>query len=290
MGPLRPQSWRTVILENDALQLIFLPELGGRLYQITDKTSGQPILYNNPIIKPTHWGPLEMNWWLAAGGMEWDFPVEEHGYAWAMPWDTVTKTAGDGSAEITLTYRDRATQLIAEVSVVLPPTGRTFSITLTLSNPTDAPATGQLWTCAAFAAGPGMQMDFPATDVLVHSVGPSEELELTVGEVIPWQPDMGAWGRWRDWFSIFAAPVTAGTIDIWGAGDGPGARRNFDPATAPGLKLFTWGTETDTTEFEGSPYFEIWGGLTPDFETFITLPPGQKRQWTETWTIIANDE
>jgi hypothetical protein len=32
-----------------------------------------------------------MNWWLAVGGMEWAFPVEEHGYAWGMIWKIDTR-------------------------------------------------------------------------------------------------------------------------------------------------------------------------------------------------------
>ena len=53
--------------------MTILPELGGRVYQLIYKTTGNNELYQNPVIKPTHWGPLkrEENWWLAVGGIEW---------------------------------------------------------------------------------------------------------------------------------------------------------------------------------------------------------------------------
>lgn len=79
---LRP--FRAVILENAYLQLTILPGLGGRIYECIFKPTGQNIFYRNEVLKPTSWGPLtrEQNWWLAAGGMEWAFPVDEHGYEW----------------------------------------------------------------------------------------------------------------------------------------------------------------------------------------------------------------
>lgn len=287
LGPARPKPYRAVILENEALRLTFLPELGGRLYQITDKVAHQDVLYNNPVIKPTHWGPPEMNWWLAAGGMEWAFPVEEHGYAWAMPWFMTATSADDGSARATLTFQDRVTNLAAEVSIVLPATGRTFALTLTLANPGDEPATGQFWVNTALPAGPVMRVDLPATEVEVHSAGASEE--VVAGQVLPWEAEMGEWGRWQTWFSAFAAPVTSGSVAMWGPDGRPGLRRTFNPETTPGLKLFIWGPEANTVEFEGHFYYEVWGGLTPDFDTFITLAPGDKRQWSEEWTILEGD-
>ena len=284
MGPARPKSYRAVILENDALRLVFLPELGGRLYQVVDKETGQNLLYNNPVVKPTRWGPPEMTWWLAVGGMEWAFPVEEHGYAWGMPWQVATSTGSDGEAIATLSYHDPVTKLAAEVVVTLPAGGKSFTVAPTLVNEGDEVTTGQLWVNAALPAGPGMRVNLPAATVKVHSAGRPEGVEA--GQVLPWEAGMGEWGRWRTWFGAFAAPATSGVVEVWGAGDGPGLRREFEPATAPGVKMFTWGPEADTAEFEGSPYVEVWGGLTPDFDTVIALAPGESRGWSETWTVM----
>ena len=74
-----PRYYTGLVMENEWLALTILPELGGRLYGITVKATGEQLLYQNPVIKPTHWGPLEQGWWLAAGGREWCLPVGEHG-------------------------------------------------------------------------------------------------------------------------------------------------------------------------------------------------------------------
>ena len=46
------RTYRTVVLENEYLRLTFLPELGGKVHEVIDKTTGQPMFYVNHVIKP----------------------------------------------------------------------------------------------------------------------------------------------------------------------------------------------------------------------------------------------
>jgi len=64
------RAFKVVSLENELLHMSFLPELGGRLYQVLFKPTNQSLFYNNPVITPSHFGPFDdkQNWWLAAGG------------------------------------------------------------------------------------------------------------------------------------------------------------------------------------------------------------------------------
>jgi len=65
-----PQTYQVLVLRNEYLQLTLLPALGGRIYQCRYLPTGQDLLYNNRVIKPTHWGPADQGWWLAVGGIE----------------------------------------------------------------------------------------------------------------------------------------------------------------------------------------------------------------------------
>ncbi len=98
-----PVAYELLVLENDYLLVTLLPQLGGRVYRMIYKPTGHNELYQNPVIKPTHWGPPQQGWWLAAGGLEWCLPVDEHGYEWGQPWSwsAITSTAG-----VTVTLRD----------------------------------------------------------------------------------------------------------------------------------------------------------------------------------------
>jgi len=46
------KSYRVVCLENRYLKVVVLPELGGHVYSLYDKTAGQEMLYSNGVIKP----------------------------------------------------------------------------------------------------------------------------------------------------------------------------------------------------------------------------------------------
>ena len=152
-GPhAEPHAYTTVVAENDWLRLTFLPELGGRLYGITDKATGSELLYQNPVIKPTRWGPPEMSWWPAAGGIEWCLPVEEHGYEAAVPWGYSVATAA-GGATMTLWDTAATDRIRARVVVFLPNDQAAFTITQRLENPTAAPVTLKYWQNAMLAPG-----------------------------------------------------------------------------------------------------------------------------------------
>ena len=138
-----PHDYTALVVENAWLRLTFLPELGGRLYGVTDKATGEELLYQNPVIKPTHWGPPEQGWWLAAGGIEWCLPVEEHGYEWGVPWNYSVSTTAEG-ATVTLWDTTADDRVRAQISVHLPADQAAFTITPRLENPTGAPVTLQV--------------------------------------------------------------------------------------------------------------------------------------------------
>lgn len=51
---LHDKHLQTAILENDFLKATFLPELGGRLWSLIDKTTGENLLYTNDVIRPSN--------------------------------------------------------------------------------------------------------------------------------------------------------------------------------------------------------------------------------------------
>jgi hypothetical protein len=46
------RAWRAIFLENEYLQVMLLPEIGGRIHAILDKTNGYDAIYRQEVIKP----------------------------------------------------------------------------------------------------------------------------------------------------------------------------------------------------------------------------------------------
>ena len=66
---------QTAVLENDFLRAVFLPEYGGRLWELWDKTTGRNLLYTNDVIQ---FGNLAIrNAWFS-GGVEWNVGIIGH--------------------------------------------------------------------------------------------------------------------------------------------------------------------------------------------------------------------
>ena len=68
------RSYDAVILENEYVQVVILPQIGGRLHGALDKTNGYRWIYWQPTIKP---GLISMTGAWISGGIEWNFP---HGH------------------------------------------------------------------------------------------------------------------------------------------------------------------------------------------------------------------
>jgi hypothetical protein len=297
----QPRTYKAVVLENRYLQLVLLPELGGRLYKCVLKSSGENIFYQNAVLKPSYWGPLsrDENWWLAAGGMEWALPVQEHGYEWGQFWaydveqlaDAVSVIVSDKTAE----ERYQNDRLWAEIRVTLPEDRSYFVVEPRLVNPTSQSVAFQFWINAALTLGstsasPGTEFIYPTESMVVHSTSDSS----LPGErqAMPWPVvngrDLSWYGNWSNWLGVFVPDVRQGYVGAYNHDTGLGIARVFAPQLAPGLKLFAFGSNFPARgEYtdDGSDYFEMWGGPCKTFwpEDDIVLGPGQSLQWSETW-------
>ena len=294
-----PQSYELLVVENDYLKLTFLPELGGRLYQVIFKPTGHNELYQNSVIKPNHWGPPEQGWWLAAGGIEWGLPVEEHGYQWGVPWSYETVGAADG---ITVTLRDSAApdRLRAVVTVYLPADRAYYTVRPRVENVRGNTLDYKYWTNAMLAPGPAntlspeLRFIYPVDEVTVHSTGDS----ALPGEHQPmsWPEyggrDMSRLGNWQEWLGFFERPVAQGDFTaVYDPVVDEGMVRVFPSDQARGAKGFAFGWEralpASMWTDDGSYYAEMHGGVAPTFWDSASLAAGTSHEWVETWYPAA---
>ncbi len=305
-GRVEDRTFTLIVLENDYLKLTILPELGGRIYQAIFKPTGNNMFYQNPVLKPSPWGPPEMGWWLAAGGMEWGLPVEEHGYEWGTPWgyeisDTADTLTGTGGVTVTVWDTDASDRLRARVAITLRDGEALFRVTPAIENPTDHPIDYKFWLNAMLAPGPAnapsedLRIIVPTDQVTVHSTG--DPRLPGPGDAMSWPEyngvDWSRLGEWRQWFGFFQRPQAAGDFQaVYDEGYDEGVVRTYDSRVAQGAKFFAfgWGTEAiqpDLYTDDRSAYVEMHGGVAPTFADTRRLEPGPRITWTEQWYPVA---
>lgn len=306
-GP-RPaaKTYRLLLLENRYLRLGILPDLGGRIYECTFKPTGNNEFYSNPVVKPTRWGPPNppypegANWWLATGGLEWGFPVEEHGYEFSRPWGFDHTTLPDGGVIVTLFTRGGPQNPYAVVDIILSPEDAYFTLRPRVINPTGGTFRFKWWHNAMLAPGaankpgPDLRFIFPASQVTVHSTG--DPALPGADQAMPWPVvggrDLSRLGNWAQWLGAFQRPAAQGNyVGVYDSTADEGMIRVYPSDIARGAKLFGMGWSDpivpDNWTDDGSGYVELHGGLRPTFDDWYELAPGREVGWSETWYPVA---
>ena len=300
-----PKTYRKVVLENTYLRLSILPDLGGRLYECVFKPTGNNEFYSNPVIKPTKWGPgnppypAGANWWLAAGGMEWGFPVEEHGYEWATSWGQDHATLPDGSVMVSVFTRDPK-RPYAVVDIILPPDTAYFIVRPRIRNSWGSTFRFKWWhdamlaPGAANAPGPDLRFIMPASEMTVHSTGDASL--PAAGQPLSWPiyqgRDLSRLGNWNQYLGFFERPSAQnGFMGVYDPVADEGMVRVYPSDEARGAKVFAmgWNSPPDWSNWtdDGSGYVELQSGLAPTFDDWYELPPGGEVTWSEVWYPVA---
>ncbi len=298
-----PQTLRAVTLENEFLRLSVLPDLGGRLIECFYKPTGRQLFYRNPTLKPSPWGPPQRNGlvagWLAAGGVEWGIPVEEHGYAWGSRWGYDTPQPSSDEATITV-FQEPKGRLQISVDITLRAGEAAFSLRTRLTNPGQEATTFKYWLNAMLAPGgrnrPGPELRFilPGDAVTVHSTGDASL--PAAGQPLSWPMyqgrDLSRLGNWRQYLGFFARPIAnAGFMGVYDLAADEGLARVFPADVMQGAKFFAlgWSDPLPANLYtdDGSSYVEMHGGLAPTFDDAISLGAGETIYWEETWFPVA---
>ena len=90
---LKEMEIHTAVLENRYLKAVFLPEFGGRLWELWDKYTGRNLLYTNDILQFSNLAVR--NAWFS-GGVEWNIGIIGHNPFTTEPLYTAQTVNEDG--------------------------------------------------------------------------------------------------------------------------------------------------------------------------------------------------
>jgi tetratricopeptide (TPR) repeat protein len=152
-----PRPWQAVWLENQYLRVLVLPELGGRVHALEDRTNGYDLIYRQPVIKPALVG-LAGPW--VSGGIEFNWP-QHHRPATFLPVDTALERHPDGSVTLWCSDHDPMARMKGMHGVCLHPGRAVLELKVRAYNRTAFTQTFLWWANVATRVHEAYQSFFP---------------------------------------------------------------------------------------------------------------------------------
>jgi tetratricopeptide (TPR) repeat protein len=289
-----PQAWRAVRLENEYLQVVVLPEIGGRIFTALDKTNGYDFFYRQHVIKPALIGMAGA--WIS-GGVEWNV-FHHHRVTSFMPVECTFQEHPDGSKTVWIGETELRHRMRWVIGLTLRPGRSTLEATLRFFNRTDLPHSFLYFANPAVAVNDRYQVIFPPRTEWAASHTKDQFVDWPVGR----RGYNGVDYRGVDlsWIrnhpkpnSFFAWNTEDSFIAGYDHGRKAGVMHVADPRIVPGKKLWQWGMgptgrmwERILTDADG-PYAEImvgaWSDNQPDYSW---IQPGEVKTFTQVWYPI----
>lgn len=295
-------TFPALVLENDHVRATILPSLGGRLYSLIHKPSGQELLYRNPVFQPANLA-LRNAWF--AGGVEWNVGSTGHWTGTCAPMHAARVEGPDGTPILRLWELERTRNLITQLDFWLPADSEFLYVGVRLQNPSDAEVPAYWWSNIAveqsaetrvlvpadqawrfgYAANPapgapagGRRLDligvpdFDGIDLtypMQHPRAVDFFFEPIAGEG-PWIASVDAEGNGLAQAST--ARLRGRKLFVWGVGAGG---RRWQEWLAPGLS--------------GGGYAEIQAGLARTQLEHLKLPAATSWHWLEAYGRVSVD-
>jgi len=274
------RTYKALFLENEYLKITCLPELGGRLHSVFDKTEGQEMFHLNNVIKPSM---IAMRGAFISGGVEWNAGPQVHTVTILSPVDALIGKNADGSAYIEVNNIEKILRNRWTVRVTLHPGKAYLDEQVRIFNPTDAINPYYFWNCTAFPNRAGTRFIYPMTLGSDHSGTKFFSWPIHKGKDLSWLKN------YETWASIFSVDCT---FDFFGAYDVDADRgivQVADHNKLSGKKAWTWGTwdfglvsQKNLTDDDG-PYIEVQSGPLPTQSDYGMLLPREEVSWQEWW-------
>ena len=274
------RTYRALFLENEYLRVTCLPELGGRLHSVFDKTTNQEMFHTNGVIKP---GMIAMRGAWISGGVEWNTGPHGHTVTIVSPVDAVTGNNGDGSVYLEIANQEKIFRTRWTVRVTLRPGRAYLDERIRIENPTDGMHPYYFWNCTAFPNRPGTRFIYPMTLGTDHNAREFFRWPVHEGRDLSWLKN------YETYASVFAVNCS---YDFFGAYDVDANRGIVQVANhheLGGKKAWTWGewefgkvAQKNLTDEDG-PYIEVQSGPLPTQSDYGMLGPQERVAWQEYW-------
>ncbi len=288
-------AYRAIFLENEYIQVMFLPEIGGRIFAGLDKTNRYDFFYRQHVVKPALVGLLGP--WIS-GGVEFNWP-QHHRPSTFMPVHAAIERDTDGGCTVWLSENDPMLRMKGMVGIHLSPGKAIIEAKVRLYNRTPLAQTFLWWANVAVRVHDQYQAFFPpdVTFVADHAKRAISSYPIARNRYygVDYSP-----GTDISWYKNIPVPtsymVMESKYDFCGGYDHgveAGLVHTSNHRVAPGKKLWTWGNaefgyawDRNLTDDDG-PYVELMAGAYTDNQPdFSWLQPYETKSFSQFWYPI----
>lgn len=291
------KDWKALILENEYIKLCVTPEIGGKLYYATDKTSNYNFIYKNTVVKPSNIGMFGA--WVS-GGIEWCV-LHHHRASTFQQVDYTLAENGDGTKTIWIGETEPRHRMRWTIGITAFPGKSYFEAEVKILNPTPFTNTFLYWANVAAHTNQNYQVVFPpSVQVATYHAKNSftywpYSTEIYSGHDFTKGVDISWWKNVESSASFFAHDLKEDFMGGYDHGKETGTVHIGDHNIIKGAKLWEWGsgargqaTEGRLTENDG-PYVEIMVGAFSDNQPdYSWIRPYEVKSFRHYWYPVKD--
>ena len=285
-------TYTAIFLENEFLEIMLLPELGGRVQMARDKTNDFHFVYHNRVIKPALVG-LAGPW--ISGGIEFNWP-QHHRPSTFQPLDYRIDENTDGSKTVWFSEIERMFRTKGMVGFTLYPGRACLELDVQLYNRTPFPQTFLWWANPAVHVNDDYQSVFPPDVKAVMDHGKRDVSSFPIATGTYYKHDYSP-GTDISRYKNIPVPTSYmadhSDYDFLGSydhGRRAGMMHVANHRLVPGKKQWTWGKgdfgrawDRQLTDEDG-PYIELMcGAFTDNQPDFSWMHPGEEKRFQQTF-------
>ncbi len=291
------KAWKILTLENEYIRLGITPEIGGKLYYATDKSTNYNFIYKNDVVRPSNIGMLGA--WVS-GGIEWCV-LHHHRASTFLPVDYATSENSDGSKTVWIGETEPRHRMRWTIGITVFPGRSYYQAEVKITNPTPYTHTFLYWANVATHTNRDYQVIFPPSVQFATFHAKNSftrwpySTEIYNGQDFTSGVDISWWKNSENSNSFFAHDLKEDFMGGYDHGKQTGTIHIGDHNIVKGAKLWEWGsgprgqaTEGRLTENSG-PYVEIMVGAFSDNQPdYSWIRPYEVKTFRQYWYPVKD--
>lgn len=277
---LQYRKVQTAVLENDFLKAVFLPEFGGRLWSLWDKTTDKNLLYTNDVIRFSNLAVR--NAWFS-GGVEWNIGVIGHSPFTTSPLFTAVLENEAGNPVLRMYEYERIRGVAFQMDFWLDGQDRFLNARMRIENGTKETAPMYWWSNIAVPEHENGRIIVPAKKAYTFHEGGVYKVDVPVVngiDITEYQNIPSS----VDYFFDIGKEDPKYIIHVDGQGYG---LCQMSTGRLQARKLFSWGHKRAADHWQefltqkAGRYVEIQAGLPKTQYGCLPMPGNTTWEWME---------